>query len=163
MVSNASTSSASTGRQRVSASWWSRALARLGPQPGWVWRIMGAGGFLAACAAPYCAQAWSGWEGDDATGLVYFCLLLAAFFAAGCLIGRWWTVALLVLAPLVIWPLGVDPGDSDGWYYSSLFLFGPWLFGAPLLLLGLAIRTGVRWWRGEFAPEYAATERGLAG
>lgn len=123
----------------------------LGPRPGWQGRIAGAGAFILACVAPYCAQAWGGWEGGDTAGWICFIALTAAFFAAGLLIGRWWVLLLLVLAPLAIWPLGADPGDSDGWTYMALFLFGPWLFGAPLLLLGLLARMIVRWSKDVFA------------
>lgn len=128
-------------------------MTRLAPRPGWRSRLAASLVFLLACAAPYYADAWFEVSDKSAVWLAYFIGLLAGFFAVGFYVGRWWVISLLVLAPLVIWPLGVAPDDSDGWTYAWLFLWGPWLFGAPLLLLGLIIRTGHRWWKGQLASQ----------
>ncbi len=97
--------------------------------------------FVVLVAGPYYADALWDWEGDVAiSDAVAVAIIVGVFFATGFLVGRWWSLVVLVVPVLLTWPLGVSPGDSDGWTYAWLLIWGPMLIGAPCLVAGYVTR-----------------------
>jgi hypothetical protein len=101
--------------------------------------------FVIVIAAPWYLSALEGGDGVSApVAIVIVGLTLLVSPATGFLL-RWLAIPLLLVPVLLVMPLGVNPQDSDQWTYWWLLVWGPMLFVAPAVIVGLVVRL-VRDW-----------------